>query len=141
MLVKAAGDADAGVRAAAVTTLGALGDDAAADGLGRLAAEDPVASVRINAVDGLERCASDKAIVYLIETAEKNDDVRVQQHARSAVMRRLRMPARTTRPRDLAMWRNDLELVKVQPAVVSAYRQAGVKLVLHPEWIIPEPGE
>ncbi len=129
------------IRAAAVTTLGTYGDADAADHLGRLAGKDPVEEVRINAVDGLSRCADDRAIVHLVEVMEKSGNARVQQHARSAVFRRLNMPARATRPQDLAMWRNDVELVKVQPAVIAAYQKASIPLVHHPEYIIPEPGE
>ena len=141
MLESAAGEDDADIRSAAATTLGEYSDAAAADRLGELAAKDSDEQVRIAAVDGLDRCAAGKALVHLVETMEKNGNPKVQQYARSATFRRVRMPARITRPQDLAMWRNDLELVKGLPVVIAAYKAAGVTLIHHPEYIIPEPGE
>jgi len=134
-------DADPGVRAAAAATLGEFDDDSAADRLGELAAKDGDEQVRLAAADGLERCGTDKAVVGLVETMENNDNPKVREHARSAVLRRLNWPERNTRAADVAMWRNDVELIKVDPAVVAAYKTAGVQLVHHLEYIIPEPGE
>ena len=129
------------IRSAAVITLGAYGDAPAVDRLGELAMTDPQAEVRVAAVEGLERCAIDRAIVHLVEVMEKSDNPRVQQHARSAVLRRLIWPPRNTRPQDRSMWLNDRELVKAQPVVIEAYKRAGKELKHYPEYILEEPGE
>jgi len=141
MVVSATSHADPAVRAAAAGTLAMYSDDPAAGRLNELAGEDPDSQVRLDAVAALGACTSARSLVYLVQQMEGNDDPEVQMRARDAVLRRLKMPARTTRPDNVRLWRNDVELVKLEPKVKAAFEETSAAVVHHPEHIIPEPGQ
>ena len=138
VIVNALADKDAGVRAIAAEGLGQYDDPDATQQLARLVQADKDASVRKAALRGLVPCDDPLAIVTMIETAGNPNvpkDIRYQA-AKSALRKaggRL-IPGRN--PDNDALWRDQIQRMKMDQRIVRAYRAAGVPLVSHPEDII-----
>ena len=116
--------ADERVRAAAATTLGRFGDTASADSLHELCVKDTSKAVRLAAVHGLEKNPSPKATVRLVQVMEKGKDADVQVRAIRVLGARYEMPSvRSIKPSNAKWWANDVELVKEQAEVISAFRK------------------
>ena len=131
-------DADADVRASAAATLGPGQDEAAADRLGELLGSDPAEAVRVAAISGLARNNTPKAIVHLLEAAEKNDRQEVRIRALDAVYGKIKLHVERRRIRNHADWLDLVEYVKGFGQVQAAYQAAGRQLQRHPEHLHPD---
>ncbi len=132
-------DTDEGVRAAAAATLGRFGDRAAADRLGEVGVKDTSHAVRLAAAQGLAKSPDPKAVVHLVNVMEKGKDEDVQVYAKQALSKRYKIPlTRSVRPAHTIWWRNDVELLKEQPEVISAFRRTHTPLKLNPRHVVPD---
>ncbi|MGB2821300.1 MAG: HEAT repeat domain-containing protein [Phycisphaerae bacterium] len=122
------------VRAGAATTLSLYKDDAAAETLGKLLSRDANEVVRLAAASGLGLNPSQKAIVSLLENAEKNPSPRARYQAMRALLSKLGLRFyRKVDPRGGREWRALVEEMKHSRIVREAYASCGASLVHHPE--------
>jgi len=127
-------DRDAGVRASAAATLAAYKDNDAADKLGQLLGSDPDEQVRLAAASGLGMNTSPKALVFLLENAEKNDNPKVQHRAMSLLLPKFGMRfCERVDPRNLPRWRDLVEEMKEHGTVQQAYAACGMPMARHAE--------
>ena len=138
-------DPSAKVRAAAASTLGKYRDEAAADRLGEMILGDPEPEVRIGAALGLGRHPSPKALVWLMEAAEKDASLEVMTAALAQIyfklgMRYIGMRGQTGDAAATAV-RRIVENLKDDVNVEAAYRKAGRSVVRNPAYYVPPLGE
>jgi hypothetical protein len=138
-------DPSAKVRAAAASTLGRYLDEAAADRLGEMILRDPEPEVRIGAALGLGRHASPKALVWLMEAAEKDTSLDVMTAALTQIyfklgMRFIGMRGQTG-DEAVTSIRRIVENLKDDVNVEAAYRKAGRSVVRNPAYYVPPLGE
>ncbi len=130
---KALADPSPKVRIAAAGTLGMFGDPAAADRLGALAASQASLAERKASLLGLARCESERSVMWLQETAEKDPDPAVKLAAIRELYKKLGMRYVGDGPANVTQWLDGVELTKDFPQVIRAYSQAGRVLDRHPE--------
>ena len=138
-------DPSAKVRAAAASTLGKYRDEAAADRLGEMILRDPEPEVRIGAALGLGRHPAPKALVWLMEAAEKDASLEVMTAALAQIyfklgMRYIGMRGQTGDAAATAV-RRIVENLKDDVNVEAAYRKAGRSVVRNPAYYVPPLGE
>jgi len=139
-LVEAAlADGDERVRAAAATIFGRFGDRAAAQRLGELLFKDPSPKIRMAAAQGLAKNPEPIATVHLVNVMEKGKDNDVRVYAKYALSKQFEVPLeRAVRPKHTTWWRNDVELLKERPEVISAFRRTHTPLKLNPKHVVPD---
>ena len=144
----AAADPAGEVRAAAAKTLGAFGDAQAAKTLAKLIEADGDLRVRLAAIPALARCDDPRAIVVLLDLAEKGDRIEMKRPAMDALLGRFRARlGKQQTPANLGAWRNLIQRLKGFQAIKDAYAALGVELVQRPQDKIgvetdpPPPGE
>ena len=122
------------VRAAAAGTLSLYRDEKAANALDELAKADADRQVRRAALTGLGQCPGPRAIVTLLETAERETDPELRVYAMRALAAKLgaRIDLEMS-PRNDAAWRKLVQRLKRMNAIENAYNSLGTKLVHHPE--------
>lgn len=127
-------DSDARVRAIAADTLGLYRDKAATDVLVQLIETDRDEQVVQAALRGVVRCNDPRAIVMLLETADKGSSRAVKMVAMKGLLRwfRGRIP-KDRDPRDKPRWRDLIQRWKGDSRVRAAYAAAGVELVQRPQ--------
>ena len=133
-------DTSARVRAAAAATLGMYRDEAAVNRLGEMVLGDPDPEARVGAVTGLGRHRSAKALVFLMEAAEKDMTVEVATAALAQIYYKLGMRYTGTQgqPDDRrTAVRRVVENLKDDVIVVEAYRRAGRPIVRNPAYYVP----
>lgn len=131
-------DQDPQVRASAAATLSLYKDSASAETLAGLLREDPDEQVRVAAASGLGLNRSDRAIVLLLENAERNSSPAAQYRAMAALMSKLGLRFhRTVDPQDRPQWRALVEEMKHDKVVQAAYAACKATLVFHPEDKMP----
>jgi len=137
-------DASARVRAAAAATLGMHRDEAAVNRLGEMVLGDPEPEARLGAVTGLGRHRSAKALVFLMEAAEKDMAVEVATAALAQIYHKLGMRYTGTQgqadDRRTAV-RRVVENLKDDVIVAEAYRRAGRPIVRNPAYYVPPLSE
>ncbi|HUS47530.1 MAG TPA: HEAT repeat domain-containing protein [Phycisphaerae bacterium] len=135
-------DASPEVRAAAAATLGLYGDAPAADRLGEMATSDPELKVRIGAVRGLGRNKCSKATAWLVRSAEKENDDKVQFHALIELCEKFGTRYIGPEPSKAKDWKREatalVEFLKGNPKVQEAYHEASWPLELRPEYFRDE---
>jgi len=131
---RACRDGDPHVRAGAATTLSLYRDQASSELLAGLLSADSDEAVRMAAASGLKLNPSQKAIVSLLENAEKNTSPAAQVRAMQAVLSRLGLRSyRNLGPGGGREWRALIEEVKHNKVIREAYAATGTSLVYHPE--------
>ncbi len=135
---KGTADSDARIRAIAADVLGVFGDKPAAGVLVKLIETDQDEEVVKGALRGLARCDDPRAIVWLLETAEKGSSRDVKLVAMKGLLRKFRCRLSKDRdPSDEANWRDLIQLWKRPKAVRDAYAAVPeVQLVDRPQDII-----
>jgi len=138
-------DPSAKVRAAAASTLGRYLDEAAAERLGEMILRDPEPEVRIGAALGLGRHPSPKALVGLMEAAEKDASLDVMTAALTQIYFKLGMRYTGMRGQTgdeaVKSIRRIVENLKDDVTIEAAYRKAGRPVVRNPAYYVPPLGE
>jgi hypothetical protein len=133
-------DTSARVRAAAAATLGMYRDEVAVNRLGEMVLGDPDPEARLGAVTGLGRHRSAKALVFLMDAAEKDMAVEVPTAALAQLYYKLGMRSTGTQgqadDRRTAILRV-VENLKDDVIVEEAYRRAGRPIVRNPAYYVP----
>jgi hypothetical protein len=132
-LIRAAGDADGMVRAAAVATLGMYKDEQAARKLGEALAGDANEAVQKYAASGLGVNPTPHAVVALLQNAEGHRSMTVRRLAMKHLVRKVGL--RTWRELDPTSrdWAGLVESIKAQKRIQDAYAACGVALQRRPQ--------
>ncbi len=134
LVEKCLSDKDPAVRGGAAVALGRYSDTASADKLGELIAREENEDVRAAAVSGLAQNQTDKAVVVLLESAEKNmGHDTFQRRAMSALLGKLDAELDMKMERNAANWLYLFDVVKGMPKLQEAYKRVGVPVIQHPE--------
>jgi hypothetical protein len=141
VIERAAKDPRPDVRAGAAVTLSLYKDQAAAHKLGELLAGDADEGVRLAAASGLGMNPTDKAVVLLMDNAEKDPSGAVRLRAMKGVMARLGLRMLPAVQPEGHEWRSLVEEMKHAKLVQAAYAACGASLVYHPENKTPDPPE
>ena len=133
---KSTKDADAGVRAVAAETLGLYADKAATVALIEMVDKETEKdeNVRKAALRGLVKCDDPKAIVALLDRAERGETREIKLVAMKGLLSKLgvRM-SRDRDPKDGRRWRDLIQRWKQSWRIREAYAAAGVRLVSRPQ--------
>ena len=136
---KSVQDPDKRVRAVAADTLSVYKDNAAAETLTRVAETDPEEEVQLAALRALARCDAPRALVTLLDLAEKGKTRTVKLTAMMSFMRKKGMRLGEDRDPDKpAAWNDLIQRWKRYQPVQAAYAAVREPLDYRPQEILSD---